>query len=389
MATNISNSNTKIGRARKYITLHPKFSDMYYCNVCTEIGVEKLLSGKKTSNLTKHFKDVHQILYSTQIDPETKYHFAKKRLKKMQSFCEIIAVDGRPFNWLNGTGFLRSQEDDLNELGAAGFPIFLDKNFTELKSYIKKIAGNIRDEIKADLKDQFVSLMLDIATKNHQSVLGINVQYMKDDCIETPSLGTLIMNKSHTAKYISDMLLECLNEFDMPIDLIISMTTDNASNMIAMIKRFDEYVHKTFDLLHIEDEEIEPVIPTFDSDGPLDDTDIEEILNAFADAEALNDILDDGENFDELFEEIIGDVTQRARLVETVRCASHSTQLMVRDGLKKSGFKPLLALCKYVAKKLRTESYKISAEAAGIEFKLPHISCATRWDSDYYMVITN
>lgn len=114
---------------------------------------------------------------------------------------------------------------------------------------------------------------------------------------------------------------------------------------------------------------------------------MEEILDAFADAEALNDILDDDENFNELFEEIIGDVTQRARLVETVRCGSHSTQLVVRDGLKKSGFQSLLVLCKYVAKKSRRESYKISAESAGIEFKLPHLSCATRWDSDYFMVI--
>lgn len=110
------------------------------------------------------------------------------------------------------------------------------------------------------------------------------------------------------------------------------------------------------------------------------------VLNAIAGAEALNQILDDTENFDELFQEIVGDISKAARMVTTIRCGAHTTQLMVRDAIKKSGLQPILALCRLVAKTLRLESYKIAAEEAGIQYKLPHISCDTRWDSDYRMV---
>lgn len=324
-------------------------------------------------------------MYMNQIAPQNKVNFAMKRLKKIQSFCEIIAVDGRPFAWLLGTGFMHSQEDDLNELASAGFGISLDKNFTELKSYIKKIATEIREKIKNELKGRFVSLMLDIATKNHKSVFGISIQFVQNDEIEIRTLGLIVLHKSHTAKYIVDMLLKCLEQFGIEIDHVITITTDNAANMLAMIDQFDEHVQISTCVVNNHSLG-ESEIPTFDHDGPLSDAQIEQVLNTMRDIEALDSILDDTENFDDLFREVIGDLSQTARFVTTIRCGAHTVQLIVRDALKKSGFKGLLALCQHVAKKLRLDSYKQSANEANITYKFPRLSCQTRWDSDYSLV---
>lgn len=359
---------------------------MYYCDICSTNGMEKLLSGKNTTNLTKHIKAVHAKIYCEEISPD--YHFAMERLKKIQSFCEIVAVDGRPFNWLLTPGFLHSQEDDLNEISEAGLGITMNKNFDELKSYIKNVAVKIRDNIKAELKNIFVSLMLDIATRNYKSVLGISIQFVKDDKIEIRSLGIITLNKSHTAKYIAEMLMKCLDEFEIKIDRVISLTTDNARNMLAITEKLDEYVHQIADLnISTEPEPTEPNVPVFITDEPLNDSQMEEVLSAIADAEALNCILDDRENFDELFQAIMGNLPRTVISTITIRCGAHTTQLIVRHALKKCDLKQLLTLCRFVAKKLRVESYKISAEEANITFKLPHLSCDTRWDSDYYMVI--
>lgn len=228
--------------------------------------------------------------------------------------------------------------------------------------------------------------MLDIATKNRKSVLGISVQFLHDDKIAIRTLGHIVLTKSHKAKYIVDMLVKCLNEFTVQIDHVVTITTDNAANMIAMIHNFDEYLQIDYFDGAVEVQENDDAIPTFNHDGPLNDDEIEQVLQAAGDREALSSILDDQENFDELFQEVIGELSKNTRFVTTVRCGGHTIQLLTRDGLKKSGFKSILTLCQYVVKKLRLDSFKEKAEEANIKYKHPRLNAATRWDSDLYMV---
>lgn len=376
--------NAQITRTLRFFTKENESDNFYTCDICTEEKKpKKLLSGKHKSNLTTHIKLAHKDVYANHVAPQNKLYYAMKRLKKIQNFCEIIAIDGRPFSWLLGTGFMHSQEDDLNELADAGFGIQMDKNFNELKKYIKMTGAKIKEVIKGELKGRFVSLMLDIATRNNNSILGISVQFMKNNEVEIITIGMMTLKKSHTAKYIVDMLMKCLGEYDIKIDHVISITTDNAKNMIAMTQKFDECVHEIVDVSEHDSTGIE--IPTFETET-LDDSQMESILNAVADIEAINFYMDDADNFDELFQEIIGDVSKATRMVTTVRCGAHTTQLMVRDALKKSGFMKILTLGRFIVKSLRRESYKISAEEGGISYTIPHMSCDTRWDSDYGMV---
>lgn len=376
---------SQISRTRKHFTQENN-SDQYSCDICADIGLIKIVSGKQPSNLTKHLQNQHQDVYITEIAPQMQLRFAMKRLKKIQSFCEIITVDGRPFACLSGTGFLHSQEDDLNEIANAGFGIHLDEKCREIKSYIMEAAVEIRKYIRTDLKDRFVSLMLDIATKNRRSVLGITVRFINDDKIVMRTLGHIVLKKSHKARYIVDTLLNCLNEFDVPADRVRTITTDNAANMIAMIYQFDEYVQMNFDDVEEEDSDDDMDLPQFDNDEPLSDAQIEEICQVIGDREALNSILDDTENYNDLLAEVIGELDKITQCVATIRCGSHTVQLMTRDALKNSGFNKLLSVCKYVVKKLRLDSFKEKAKEANITYKYPRLSCATRWDSDLYMV---
>lgn len=297
-------------------------------------------------------------------------------------------MDGRPFAWLLGTGFMHSQEDDLSELANAGFGIRLDDKFTELKSYIEKAASKIRYDVKTELKDRFVSLMLDIATKNHKSVLGIAVRFVKDDEIFIRRLGHIVLNRSHRARYIVDTMLNCLNDFDVQVDRVLTITTDNAANMIAMIRHFDNYVQTNYENTIFDDDDdnaSDTDLPNF-VDDELSDNQIDEICRTIADRDTLNSILDDSENFNELLVEIVGELSQITRCVTTVRCGAHTLQLMVRDALKNSGFNKIVSVCQYVAKKLRLDSFKEDAKEANITYKHPRLSCTTRWDSELYMV---
>lgn len=390
MSANIKTS--QINRTYRFFTRDEKNLDQYFCKICAGAGVTKPTSGKQPTNLTKHLESKHNDVYIKEIAPQMQLSFAMKRLKKIQSFCEIITVDGRPFAWLLGSGFLHSQEDDFNTLSNAGFGITLDDKFTELKAYIEKSAAKIRYDITLELNDRYVSLMLDIATKNHRSILGITVRFVNDDKITIRTLGHIILNKSHKARYIADTLLNCLKDFDVPADRVFTITTDNAANMIAMIHQFDKHVQINHDNAPFDEnddnDDIEDDIelPHFGTDEPLSDSQIDEISRVIADRYALDSILDDSENYNELLMEIVGELSTITRCVSTIRCGAHTVQLMTRDALKNSGFTNLISVCQYVVKKLRLDSFKEKANEAKITYKRPRLSCPTRWDSDLFMV---
>lgn len=105
--------------------------------------------------------------------------------------------------------------------------------------------------------------------------------------------------------------------------------------------------------------------------------------------EALNRVLDDDNTYEELFEEVIGQLSENSTLVTTIRCGAHSAQLVVRDGIKKSYFKDLLPTCKYISRKMRTEKFKFTAREANVHYSNPSLSTEPRWDTDYLMVSEN
>lgn len=79
-------------------------------------------------------------------------------------------------------------------------------------------------------------------------------------------------------------------------------------------------------------------IPHFHGDDPLTEQQMAAVMRCTAEDEALNRVLDDEEDFEELFEEVISLLTLNATMVKTVRCGAHSLQLIVRKGIQKSDF---------------------------------------------------
>lgn len=274
-------------------------------------------------------------------------------------------------------------------LNSAGLGINLNRNFLEIKSNIKHVASEIRRIIRDKLAGHLVGLMLDIASKNNRSVIGIGVQYRHEGATQIHSLGIIALNELHTADYITRMVKDCLRVFEVPITNVVAITTDNASAMLAMIRQFDENVIASSDLVYNDEyiDAIDVAMPVFEKDSPLTESDLQSVMQAVADIDALNNVLDDdNQRYEDLFEKIIGETSRNTTIVSTIRCGAHSIQLIVRNGIKNSSFNSLLLVCKYVSKKLRTEKFKYSARDAHIDYAIPHMSNETRWDSDYMMV---
>lgn len=64
-----------------------------------------------------------------------------------------------------------------------------NKNFNvkNLKQKISETAADIKLQIKEDVKNKFISLKIDGVSRYQKIILGINIQYIKDNkiCVKT------------------------------------------------------------------------------------------------------------------------------------------------------------------------------------------------------------
>lgn len=238
-------TNSQNERALQYYELVSPDKSTYKC---IAENCNKILNGRKSSNLVTHLRSIHSKLYEDFVAVIDMKHYELKRLKFIQNCSEIIAINGRPFTALNDSGFRKIVEKDLDELRKHNCGINMDdEHFTEIKDYIESVATKIKNKIIMETKDKLLSIMVDIARKNDRSFLGINVQYTMNGAVELKLLGMIELKEAHTALYIKQVITCCLMLYGISIDQIVSITTDNGANMLAMINLFNADVNDNDD----------------------------------------------------------------------------------------------------------------------------------------------
>ncbi|XP_055906354.1 zinc finger BED domain-containing protein 4-like [Eupeodes corollae] len=143
---------------------------------------------------------------------------------------------------------------------------------------------SIKDQIRKMTKGRILSLKIDCATRLDRSILGINLQFIelkKDSlniCVKT--LGMVQLFERHTGQLIKEKILEILSDFQIDINQIYSITSDNGRNMLKAV-------------------------------------------------EILNETSEMSEELDLGVEEIVDSITLPN--IQSIRCAAHTLQLCVND----------------------------------------------------------
>lgn len=217
----------QIDRVLQYFSQLENSSSLYKCKLCiNEKGRSIDYCGKQKTNLSSHLKSKHRKEYLAHCSKSKEcLQYTILRKEKIQSFVEIVTSNGRPFSYLHDSGFQRSNARDLAELSSAGFGISFDRNLKEVKQNLEVLAVDVRNEIKKKISDQFLSIMMDIGSKNNESFLGINTQYNSCGEIFIHTLGVIKLDKTHTAKYVVDKLIECLNSYEYSVNEIVASVT--------------------------------------------------------------------------------------------------------------------------------------------------------------------
>lgn len=381
--------STQTARALKFFTVESEAKKLYKCVICEKVRS----AAANKSNLVSHMKSIHTDVYNEKIC-STK-NFAVKRLQLLQCCVEKTTINKEPFRNILKSAFQKLIAKKLNKLHASGYGLNLtSKDLHPVKNHIKDTAKKIRDYILSEVEGRMISVMIDIATKNSRSVLGTSIQYKIDGSTVIRTIGLIELTESHTAEYIAEELIKCLESYKIKLTQIISITTDNAANMAATIKRLNEACEESVEEnVNTEKPDVSEDTILFISDENFEQ-ELHDVLHETdaTDQEVLDSLLDENEEFAELLSSLVTDFSRKYTTtlvhVNGVSCAAHTLQLAVNDGLKSLnlGDKSFISLCRRVGKFIRLNSTKCAIKKCGIKYKWIRPDVITRWGSTYLMV---
>ena len=129
------------------------------------------------------------------------------------------------------------------------------------------------------------------------------------------TVGLIELKERHTADYIAELIHSCLLSYQVEISQIVSLTTDNAANMGATVKRLNEFFEQSED--EEESCETEERIPDHSNVIHISEESYEEELHEVlhesdvADKELLNDLIDDSDEYSDLLNQLVSDFQRK------------------------------------------------------------------------------
>jgi len=81
-----------------------------------------------------------------------------------------------------------------------------------IKVHILSTSAIIIDKIKSDIKNQLISLKIDCVKRHSRSIMGVNVQYIKDSKLCLFTLAMIEVNEQHTADNLKKLVINIIIE---------------------------------------------------------------------------------------------------------------------------------------------------------------------------------
>ncbi|KAF0707481.1 zinc finger BED domain-containing protein RICESLEEPER 1-like isoform X1, partial [Aphis craccivora] len=288
---------------------------------------------------------------------------------------QLVTTNGRPFQLLDDSGFRMIMNPIFNAIGD-GFRM----NSNNIKKHINEHAESIIKSIKADIDKKLISLKVDCVTRLNRSIIGVNIQYFKDEKLNIKTIGMTELFNRHTSEYLKQVLINILRKYNIDNRQVFSITCDNGANIVKMVR-----------ILNDTDE-------VHEDDGASSESDLDEIESPisgdtdYLTESQLNTVLLEGGDFsdfsaDDLQNEIVATMScnEQDPLTQCVRCSAHTLQLCIDNGLKVEVIKKLLTKARKVVKVLRTQSYAALLKKDCL--KQAVLDNSTRWDTTYLMLI--
>ena len=144
---------------------------------------------------------------------------------------EMTTVNGRPFTAVEDSGFRKIIDPIIN-----GFNTAVAVNAQNVRSDVIEAADKTKKLIIEELKNKIISIKIDCCTRLDRSILGINAQFHRKGKITLRTLAQTEILLRHTGENIMEMVLMTLEDYEIPLGHIYSITTDNGANILRAVR---------------------------------------------------------------------------------------------------------------------------------------------------------
>lgn len=387
----------------EHVVERPKVSDYFMHNAienqtkCEVGSCGQCFQGYVLTNMTNHLKSKHKEIYATVEPTKSKRKGIDDPLEKVRLFLlEMVTLNGRPFKCVNDSGLQKiialALASHAKENKHCAENKTVPTNVISKNMLLNDLAcgkTHIQNIIAREVQGKAVSLMIDAVKKHGKSFLGINLQFINDKCcLQLRSIGFKRMLQRHTGAYIAELILTTLKEYNIDINQVYSMTTDNGANVIKSVDEIRNTQRANYPDNSADDlDEIDQAILRIST---MNDADLLECEEGETNEESLPTIAIETENFSDIMAQItnnnvfVPDINNIPSLY-SILCGAHSLQLDINKAIQawdeETG---LLKKCRDIVTKLRTTNYRNLLIQQNL--RCPVIENDTRWNSIYLMV---
>lgn len=313
----------------------------------------------RTSNLKRHLQRFHSTVYKLVEENDNKNKHlnvaSSSKTKQQGSIVKFfksdkiaICMTAEKFkkcivemvfkNSIPLTHFSTDAFMGLNGEMARIFQISLDRD--NIRKLVIEEANQQKDLLKITLHGKFIHLKVDGCTRHRINYFAINVQFVDENQTVIRTLAVRDTDAQHSSIYLKELIVNVLHEFEIDQKQVLSIVTDNARNMIATVDKMN----------------IRQMDSITDCEMDENDDSIDDFIEAAA----------------SLFK------------VQHMRCAEHTLQLAIRDGLKGRFATSIITKLRSVAVAARTSKMDIILKRRTGKGAI--LDQATRWGSTYLMI---
>ncbi|KAI8120067.1 hypothetical protein CVS40_8585 [Lucilia cuprina] len=204
------------------------------CNIC-----KKQLNSLRKYNLKMHLKSSHNI---EPLENKITSRIQKKLIKTkieinrfeiIRSFIGLVTENGIAFDILNS--------DNIRNLLKPICAAIADKednsfklNSENAKLLLPNVVRKLKETIRNELNNNLFSIKIDSATRLDINIFGISIQYCRDGSIVSRIVGMSELKGvgSSKAKNLAAEIIKMLNKYDLKLEQVVSITSDNGANML-------------------------------------------------------------------------------------------------------------------------------------------------------------
>lgn len=370
-------------------TVQSENGSKYICNV-----IDCSLNYADKSGAIRHLRKSHQNVYNTISKNKKEKNKTKPEVKLIEirvkvcpnailnACVDLVTINALPSSTVETVAFKELLKPYIIGLEQKGIKLTINRSV--ITEEIRLRAAQTKEKIMLVTQNKLICLMIDIATRFNRSIFGINIAYMKDSEVKIHTIGMHVLKKQHTSVYLRDVIKDHLQKYNISLNQLISITSDNGANLIKTIALLDEEHQKnkraegcdggngSFQNIEFDANEDENfALPENDPDSD------EDIDDDIFDESYYNDLLTDVRNqFSALM---------YSNLIQGISCSAHCLHLIVTQAIDNaSETKKILDKCRELAKKLRRPTFRNLIQSKNLKQAKKDIN--TRWSSIYLMV---